>query len=231
MNPTELRTRAANIDWWHSGIDLGNGVVTQGMSHPGVNLLPHLQLPADLTGISILDICAWDGFMAFECERRNAARVVAVDSFAWDKRNGDITGWHKTGRDGFDLAHEARQSKVEPVTCDVLDLDAAQLGTFDIVLFLGVLYHMRHPLLALERVAPLVAPEGVLILESHTDMTTHTTPLMRFYPGDEVNNDATNWWGPNAACIEAMLRDVGFAHVKAWPGAGGRVVMHAWREV
>lgn len=226
-----IAQRAAAIDWWHSGIDLGNGVVvTQGRSHPADNLLPHLHLPDDLTGKSVLDICTWDGFMAFECERRNAKRVVAVDSFAWDKGNAAITGWHKTGRDGFDLAHEARKSKVVPVYCDVLDLDAATIGTFDVVLFLGVLYHMRHPLLALERVAPLVNARGMLIVESYTDLTTLETPAMRFFPGDEANDDVTNWWGPNAACIEAMLRDVGFTHTKTLDAHPTRVVVYAWRE-
>lgn len=225
----ELRSRAAAIDWWHSGIDLGHGVVTQGRSHPADNLLPHLHLPDNLTGKSVLDICTWDGFIAFECERRNAARVVAVDSFAWDKGNAQLTK-HRTGRDGFDLAREARQSKVVPVHCDVLDLDATTLGTFDVVLFLGVLYHMRHPLLALERVAPLVNAKGMLIVESYTDMTTLETPAMRFYPGNEANNDVTNWWGPNVACIEAMLRDVGFTHTKAMPAHPTRVVVYAWRE-
>ena len=120
-------------------------------------------------------------------------------------------------------------SRVIPVHCDVLDLDAARLGTFDVVLFLGVLYHMRHPLLALERVAPLV--ENLLIVETHADLHDMSAPAMRFYPGDEINHDPTNWWGPNAACLQAMLLDVGFAHVKLSPGAGGRVVAHAYRKL
>lgn len=227
LNSNTLRERAAAIDWWHSGIDLGHGIITQGRSHPAHNLLPFLHLPDDLTGKSVLDICTWDGFMAFECERRGAERVVAVDSFAWDKANRHLTK-HTTGRDGFDLAHAARQSKVIPVHCDVLDLDAAQLGTFDIVLFLGVLYHMRHPLLALERVAPLVG--DLLILESHPDMPGVNVPAMRFYPGSETNDDPTNWWGPNAACVEAMLRDVGFTNVTTAAGVGGRIVARAGRE-
>lgn len=223
-----LLERAQTVTWWHSGIELGDDVVTQGKTYPRINLLPYVQLPDDLTGKTVLDIGTWDGFMAFECERRGAARVVAVDSFAWDKSTGTITGF-ATGRAGFDLAYEARQSQVEPLTCEVLDLDAAQLGTFDIVLFLGVLYHMRHPLLALERIAPLVAADGVLIVESYVDMTTHDVPAMRFYPGHEVNDDPTNWWGPNVACIEAMLHDVGFTEVTTLPGFAGRAVMHARR--
>lgn len=225
----DLRTRAAAIDWWHSGIELGEGVVTVGRSHPRENLLPYLHLPDDLTGKTVLDICTWDGFMAFECERRGAT-VTAVDSFAWDKGNAAITGWHKTGCDGFDLAHEALRSDVVPRYYDVLELDPAELGTFEIVLFLGVLYHMRHPLLALEKVAAMT--DGLLILESHVAMTDALVPAMRFYRGRELNNDPTNYWGPNEDCIEAMLHDVGFKHTKVYPGCGvGRAVIHAWGKL
>lgn len=222
---SDLQARADAVEWWHGGMHLGDGVVTVGRSNPRHNLLPWLQLPADLSGKSVLDICTWDGFMAFECERRGAARVVAVDSFAWDKRNAALTN-HKTGRDGFDLAHEARMSKVDVFTCDVLDLDAEWFGTFDIVLFLGVLYHMRHPLLALEKVAPLVG--GLLIVESHVEPVDSSSPSMRFIPGAELNDDPTNWWAPNVACVEAMLYAVGFARVKVLPGYGSRAVFHAW---
>lgn len=225
---SDLYERAQLIDWWHGGIDLGHGIVTHGNTHPPTTLLPNVGLPDDLTGKRVLDICAWDGFMSFECERRGAATVVATDSFAWDRaRSATETGWHKTGRDGFDLAHQARNSKVIPIYCDVLDLDAGQLGTFDLVLFLGVIYHMRHPLLALEKVAPLV--DGLLIVESHADMQEIAAPAMRFYPGSEANNDPTNWWGPNAACLKAMLLDVGFRRVEV-KQAAPRAVLHAWRD-
>lgn len=227
LEATTLQERAAAIDWWHSGIDLGDGVITRGRSDPGANLLPFLGLPDDLSGKSVLDVCAWDGFMAFECEKRGA-RVAAVDSFAWDKRNAALT-MHRTGRDGFDLAHEARRSRVTYFDCDVLDLEARWLGIFDIVLFLGVLYHMRHPLLALECVAALAG--DLLIVETYvmTDDAILPIPAMRFYPGAELNGDPTNWWAPNTACVVAMLRDVGFSEVMVLPCVAGRAVFQARR--
>lgn len=227
MNVDILRERASAIDWWHGGIDLGHGIMTEGTTQPARSLSPFLGLPDDLSGKSVLDVCTWDGFVAFECEQRNAAKVVATDSFAWNKANG-VGAMHRTGRDGFDLAHEARQSKVYPVECDILDLSPAKLGTFDIVLLLGVLYHMRHPLLALERVAAMT--HGLLILETHTDLTTENSPAMRFYPGSEVNNDPTNWWGPNVACVAAMLFDVGFVNVGWTNAVSQRVVFHASKK-
>jgi tRNA (mo5U34)-methyltransferase len=80
------------------------------------------------------------------------------------------------------------------------------------MLFAGVLYHLRHPLFELERVAKLVSSE--LIVEMHLDAMDYDRPAMVFYPGAELNSDDTNWWGPNRACVEAMLRDIGFKNVE-----------------
>lgn len=79
------------------------------------------------------------------------------------------------------------------------------------MLFLDVLYHMRHPLLALERVASVTGRQ--LILEGHVDMLEHERPAA-FYPDAELNNDPSNWWGLNVAAVEAMLRDVDFREVR-----------------
>lgn len=226
MRKFTLAERSAQISWWHGGMALGDGVLTQGQSTPAKDLLPRLRLPDSLTGKTVLDVGTWDGFMAFECERRGAS-VVAVDSFVWsDARTRAVPG--ATGRAGFDLAHESLNSTVRAVECEVLDLSPAKLGTFDIVLFLGVLYHMRHPLLALERVAALV--DGLLIVESHVIPQSDNRPCMRFYPGTELNDDPSNWWGPNTSCIEMMLRAVGFDEVERVSEENGRAVLHARRR-
>ena len=226
MQADDLRRRAEAITWWHGGMDLGHGVVTQGRTYPARTLLPRLGLPDDLSGKTVLDVGTWDGFMAFECERRGA-RVTAVDSYAWDTAN--VADTHNpTGRAGFDLAHEALNSGVFAVDCPVLDMTPEVCGTYDIVLFLGVLYHMRHPLLALERMAALT--RDLLIVETHGDMHDDPRPAMRFYPGDECNGDVSNWWGPNAACVEAMMHAAGMRRTRRVSGIGGRVVVHGWRE-
>lgn len=226
MSKQTLAERAASIAWWHGGMDLGDGVITQGPSMPAYDLLPRIKLPDDLTGKTVLDIGTWDGFMAFECERRGATKVVAVDSFVWsEERKNLVPG--STGRAGFDLAHKALKSKVKAIECEVLDLSPSELGAFDVVLFLGVLYHMRHPLLALERVAAMT--DGLLIVESHAIDDTNTVPFMCFYPGNELNNDSSNWWGPSIVCIEAMLRAVGFNDVRRVSNGNTRAVLHARR--
>jgi len=105
-------------------------------------------MPENLAGKTVLDVGAWDGFFSFESERRRAERVLATDSFCWSGEGGT--------KAGFELARKVLNSKVEDVEMDVLDLSPENIGTFDIVLFLGVLYHMRRPLLALERPGEVV---------------------------------------------------------------------------
>ena len=207
MDRTDLQARVDGIRWWHS-IDLGHGIVTKGVDSAQAQRLARLRLPADLSGRSVLDIGAWDGFFSFEAERRGASRVVASDYYSWHG-----TGWGTgQGKAGFQLAREALGSRVEDVDVDVLDLSPARLGTFDVVFFLGVLYHLPNPLLALERVAAMAG--DFLVLETVVDMVGFGRPAAAFYPGRELNGDPTNWWGPNEAAVHGMLRSVGFTRVE-----------------
>lgn len=220
----DLKSRVAGIRWYHT-IDLGGGVITKGTDDTPQRLV-RLQLPASLKGQTVLDIGAWDGFFSFECERRGAARVVAADYYSW---HGG--GWGTKA--GFNLAREALGSRVEDVDVDVMDLSPERIGTFDIVLFLGVLYHLRHPFLALERIAPLVRDR--LIVETVIDMAGFDRPAMAFYPARELNDDPTNWWAPNVAAMRGMLGSVGFERVETVTPArsavyrGTRAVYHRLR--
>ena len=94
----------------------------------------------------------------------------------------------------------------------MLDLDPAQLGRFDLVLFLGVLYHMRHPLLALEKVAGVTGEQ--LVVETAVDCTWTRRPAAAFYPSHGLAADPTNWWGPNPEAVVGMLQAVGFSRVE-----------------
>jgi tRNA (mo5U34)-methyltransferase len=222
MNRDELQRRADAIRWFHT-IDLGHGVITRGIDATQQQRLSGLQLPQALSGQSVLDIGAWDGFFSFECERRGATRVLATDFYSWRG-----SGWGTKA--GFELARNALSSNVEDMDIDVMDLSPERVGTFDIVLFLGVLYHLRHPLLALERVASVT--RGTLILETVVDLVGFQRPALAFYPERELNNDPTNWWGPNPAAVSAMLQAVGFhsvTNVTALPGSvyrAARAVAH-----
>jgi tRNA (mo5U34)-methyltransferase len=193
-------------------MELAPGVWTrgsQGAPHDGTSkTLARLHLPESLAGKTVLDVGSWDGFFAFEAERRRATRVLATDHFCW---TGD--GWGT--QDGFLLAREALGSKIEDLNIDPMDLSRERVGTFDVVFFFGVLYHLRHPLLGIERVAAVC--KELLILETHVDQRMgEDYPAMVFYPHDELCNDSTNWWGPNACAVEAMLRSVGYTKIQTF---------------
>lgn len=195
-----LQQRADAISWFHT-MDLGNGVHTKGHYDPA-RTLPRLKLPKRLDGRTVLDIGAWDGFYSFEMERRGAARVLATDHFCWGGN-----GW--ATQDGFNLAREALGSDVEDEHIDVLDLSPEAVGgTYDVVLFLGVLYHLPDPLLALRRVHSVVG--GMLVLETEVDMLFTRRPAAAFFPGSELNDDPTNWWAPNVPAVLGMLGAAGF---------------------
>lgn len=205
MNVEALRREVQHTTWWHT-IDLGHGIVTPGSDNSPYKLA-QLGMPQDLTGSTVLDIGASDGYFSFEAERRGASRVLAVD--VWSGHT-----WGMQAKTGFDIAREALGSKVESRQMTVLEVSPETVGAFDLVLFLGVLYHMRHPLLALECVFSVTAKQ--LILETHMERIGGNLPAMVFYPGAELNQDPTNWWGPNAAAVEAMLKSVGFSRVEKY---------------
>jgi tRNA (mo5U34)-methyltransferase len=216
----ELRDQVAAVDWFHS-IELAPGLVTPGRADTSAQV-PRLHLP-DLAGKTVLDVGAWDGYFSFEAERRGAARVVALDTFSWQPRGAG------TGKAGFELARRALGSNVEDVEVDVMDISPDSVGgPFDVVLFLGVLYHLRHPFLALEKLRTVT--RELLILETHVDLIGLRRPAMAFYPGMELEDDWTNWWGPNPAAVKAMLEQVGFpsvrkVHPRSWaPGRAARAV-------
>lgn len=214
MTRDQKLERIASRRWYHS-IEIEQGLVTPGV-HPIEELqqvLHHLKLPASLEGLSVLDIGAWDGFFSFEAERRGAERVVAYDVTPEDYF-------------GFSTAKALLGSKVDYVQGSVYELDREVVGTFDIVLFAAVLYHLRYPLLALDRIRDVC--RGHMVLETHCldncvllddgqtttleriDARLSRIPLYRFYPGNELNGDYSNWFSPNRCAIEAGLRTAGF---------------------
>lgn len=188
------------LGWYHS-MELPDGRVI-----PGLQTLAQLRrriaqfpLPADLAGRRVLDIGAWDGWFTFEMERRGA-QVMAVDT---------------TPRERFRIARELLGSRAEYRIADACRLGPEQIGRFDIVLFLGVLYHLKHPLLALENVCALST--NMVCVESYvtddgSDLAAR--PLMEFYETTELRGQFDNWVGPNASCLLAMCRSAGFARVR-----------------
>jgi tRNA (mo5U34)-methyltransferase len=204
----DLRAEVARLGWFHT-IDLGNGVVTPGRDE-SPRKLGWLGLPEDLRGRTVLDVGAWDGFFSFEAERRGAERVLAIDGPAWTEPAWGPDGYGTKAP--FELARRALDSRVEDLTIELDDIAPETVGRWDVVLFLGVLYHLKHPWPVLERVASVC--DGLLIVETHADLLDLRRPAMALYPGDELAGDASNWWGPNVAALRAMLREEGFARVE-----------------
>jgi tRNA (mo5U34)-methyltransferase len=201
-----LQERIDAITWCHP-LNLG-GIETRPQWHVWRRFrrrLQFLQIPQDLRGQTVLDIGAWDGFFSFECERRGAKRVLAIDTYAWDNY----------GKDGFLLAHEMLKSKVESQRCAAEDIDAATLGTFDLVLFLGVFYHLRSPIQVLDRIRAVTA--GTLICETHALVPAfhENYPLVSFFPGDghEAGLKYEFSSEPTIEAMRQMLRSSGFTNV------------------
>ena len=217
----ELEIKLKNRYWYHA-IDLGGGVATPGRV-PLQQLAQAASLffdPLDLSTKSVLDVGTWDGGYAVEAKRRGAKRVLATDSFIWTHKDF-------LARANFDLVMAETGLDIEAQEIDVPDLTRDAVGGFDVVLFAGVLYHLFDPIQAVRQLAEIA--NEVMIVETHVDALDYSRPVMVMYPGAELGGDPTNWWGPNPACMEAMLKTVGFARIDFILASPTRGIFHAWK--
>jgi tRNA (mo5U34)-methyltransferase len=190
--------------WYHS-IELRDGRVI-----PGIIPIDALRarmdafgIPEDLRGKRVLDVGAATGWCSFEMERRGA-EVVAVDCVEYDD---------------FRVAHRLLESKVEYRLLDIDEFTPETLGHFDVILFFGVLYHLRHPLLGLEKILTLAS--DLVLVESFT-CDGHLPEAerqangcyMEFYETDELGGQIDNWAGPTVNCLGALCRAAGFVRVE-----------------
>ena len=225
MNPEQLK-EMNEIKWWHQ-IEL-DGVITNGIDFSQVKLNA-IQMPTDLTGKTVIDIGAWDGFFSFEAEKRGAI-VTACDTVMWNTEhpNNTMKEWN-TGKKGFDFAKKILNSKVEDIEVEINNLSKSRVGQFDLVLCLGILYHMEDPLRMCRRMFDITKEGGMLILETHCDDIQDTKPGMVFYGKNVLNNDPGNWWGPNIKCVQEMLEIAGFGKVDLISLNNQRGIFHAWK--
>jgi tRNA (mo5U34)-methyltransferase len=198
-----IKQRIKGLHWAHP-IDLGHGVITRPEWHVQRRFqrrLRLMQIPEDLRGWTVLDIGAWDGFFSLECERRGAGRVLAIDTYAWDHY----------GMDSFLAAREILGSNVEYMRRDVHEMTPENTGCFDLVLFFGVFYHMRNPLLGLEKIAAVT--RKLLICETHVliPFIHERYPLIPFFPGDHRATDKKYEMCaiPTLECLTQMFQAVG----------------------
>ena len=238
LTTEQLEEAIASVPFWFHSIELAPGIVTPGHT-PADALAEELRLVdlPDARGKTVLDIGAWDGYFSFAAERAGASRVVALDHFVWSldiQPQGvpSVTApgaWQPEklpGKRGFDTARIALGSNVEDVVADFMTADLDELGTFDVVLYLGVLYHMRDPLGALTRLAQVTREFAIIETQAIVVPGYENFALCEFYPSDELNSDETNWWAPNAKALEGLCRAAGFARIewKLEPTRSYRVV-------
>jgi tRNA (mo5U34)-methyltransferase len=213
----EIRSRVEELGPWFHNLDLGG--VRTAPSHflgdyPAVKWRRFADaIPTDLTGRTVLDIGCNAGFYSLEMKRRGASRVLGIDSddeYLTQAR----------------FAAEVNEMEIEFRNLSVYDV--ASLGEkFDVVLFMGVFYHLRHPLLALDLIHEHVTRD-TLVFQSMQRGGDTVQPVKHDYDFWEIDHfhrlgypkmhfveqryadDPTNWWIPNRACVEAMLRSSGF---------------------
>jgi tRNA (mo5U34)-methyltransferase len=218
ISKDEIRRRAEALGPWFHNIEL-NGVWTAPDhflgNYPAVKWRNFSEaIPADLTGKTVLDIGCNGGFYSIEMKKRGADRVLGIDF------------------DDEYLAQARFAAQVTSLDIEFRKLSVYDVGSlgerFDLVLFMGVLYHLRHPLLALDLIHEHVAKD-LFVFQSMQRGSKEVEPVQENYTFWETEHfntpsypklhfierryadDPTNWWAPNAACVEAMLRSSGFA--------------------
>jgi tRNA (mo5U34)-methyltransferase len=220
-----LREEMNGFTWWHT-IDLGNGLVT-----PGKLPIDRIQRkmdavfrPIDLAGKSVLDIGAWNGAYSIGAMRRGASKVTAVDYVTW--RDAKFRG-----RETFDFAVRASKLEIDAVERDIAVPNAlADLGPFDVVLFLGVFYHLLNPISVLEQIGHLA--KECVVVDTHITPEPKTPPMMVFFAEKERGGKgeaAHTGWAPNPACVEGLLRNVGFSRVTTKLLGKDRGLFHGWK--
>jgi tRNA (mo5U34)-methyltransferase len=223
VSPEEARRRINELNWYHT-IDLLPGVTTSGwfdLRHA----LDTIAFP-DLAGARCLDVGTWDGFYAFELERRGAAEVVAVDLVdladvdypAEARADPTFDPSHAASQPrtaGFHLAHELLRSSVEWRGCSIYDLDPDELGTFDVVVVGSLLVHLRDPVRALEAVRRVT--KGVLLSIDY--ILPSISLAARRRPLFQLNGTGSDfqWWLPNSQGHRQLLRCGGFEIEAASP--------------
>jgi tRNA (mo5U34)-methyltransferase len=167
-----------------------------------------------------------------------AQRVIALDHYVWSMKLPEQQAYYRAckaagvdpepyhtrpdlwdprglpGKAGFDTARDALASRVEPVVGDFMTMDVNRLGQFDVVFFLGVLYHLEEPLAGLRRIRQLTTELAVIETAATLVQGKETRPLVEFFPGAELDGDVGNWWSPNEAALHGLCRAAGFSMVE-----------------
>jgi tRNA (mo5U34)-methyltransferase len=208
-----LRDEAAKVQWYHS-IPLAEGVVTPG-EFDHAPYLAHYPVPARLDGMRVLDVATFDGYWAFEFERRGAAEVVALDIGKIGdadiqpglraRTDPEILN-HATGA-GFAFAKAALGSRVHRELLSIYDLSPERIGMFDFVFCGDLLLHLANPMKALERIRSVVKGEAIFV----DCFSPHLPGKTAEYRGGTTR---CVWWSVSLGCLQQMITDANFGDVK-----------------
>jgi tRNA (mo5U34)-methyltransferase len=209
-----LAARVSEIVWYHS-IELPGGLTTPGVwDHRP--LVPHYGFPADMTGMTAIDVATFDGFWAFEMERRGA-KVVALDIDTMSQADFPVAAREQIREEGvdvvlgrgFDLAREVLGSSVEKIKSTVYELAPERTGTFDYVHMGDLLVHLERPLEALRRVRSVTKRRAHIVDVFYPELSDPERQLLQY----EGGWDGLIWWRPSLETLAQLVLDAGFRSV------------------
>ena len=209
----EAQAIVSRVPHWHHKFEVFPGVVTPGTYDPQF-MLDKLRLPDDMTGMRALDIGPSDGFFSMSMARRGAL-VTAIDYRAKDGH-------------GFGATEQLTGLRFDYRQMNLYDVPRSDIGEFDVVLFLGVLYHLPDMMRALDIVAGLCR-DRLFVETQYEPELVPDLPVARYYAASTLADDITNFWVPNKECLFAMLRDTGF-QINRDDGWGSRLLVEASRD-
>jgi tRNA (mo5U34)-methyltransferase len=239
MTKYEKQQLIDRVPFWFHSIDCGDGVITNGIKPLAIlqSELDQMALPS-LTGKTVLDVGAWDGFFSFAAEGLGAQRVMALDHYVWcmnlpkqqkywkecmEKRiiptayhliPGHWEPGQLPGKLGFDTVHRIKNSSVEQLVADFMTVDLIAVGQFDITFFLGVLYHLEEPFQALKRLSLLTRELAIIETAAVHLPAYENIALFEFYEANELGADVGNWFAPNLTGLAKACRAAGFKDVE-----------------
>ncbi len=213
----EILKRITGVEWYHS-IDLGYGVVTPGLFDHRP-LLNQYHLPENFKDMRVLDVATYDGFWAFEFEKRGAAEVVAMDIKTWNEI--DIPPRIRAGASkemldketgaGFNIARDILGSNVQRNIMNVYDLTPGWMGKFDMVFCSDLLLHLMNPMKALQNIHSVVSGSAYIIdVFSPEFGEDESNSILRYVGGSE----RMVWWRFGLGTLKKMIKDAGFTEVQ-----------------
>ncbi|MFC2140647.1 DUF1698 domain-containing protein [Candidatus Auribacterota bacterium] len=220
----KLLEKVKAFPYWYHKIELPHGIVTPGWAPISPQAY---RIPDDLSGKRVLDIGAWDGYWTFEALKRGAKEVVAIDDFS--DYVGSLDQNDRKAWETFDFCRSVldySENMCIRKEMTVYEITEKELGKFDIVFFFGTIYHLRYPLLALDKVSAVCSRELYLESAIADDYSPYqggmgrgypgSQMIMEFYPGKQYGDNETNWWCPTLHCLMNLVNTSRFKDVEGW---------------